>query len=158
MNRFSFIGNLTRDPESRATANGATFCNFTVAVNSRRRAQAQDGQNAQEETMFIRVTVWRQLGENCQRYLSKGRKVYVSGPLRAGTYTASDGNVRISLDVTADDVEFLSPAGSTGSDGTYGASYGSSYASPSASPAAPQSPTAQNNGFEPVTAEDDLPF
>ena len=101
MNSLSIIGNLTNDPTVRATAQGITVCDFTVAVNRR--------QKGDQEADFFRVTAWRQLGENCSRFLSKGRKVAVRGPVSARTYTAKDGSTRVSLEVTAEDVEFLSP-------------------------------------------------
>ena len=109
MNKLFIVGNLTRDPELRSTPNGIPVCTFTVAVNRRRAAGAEAAQ--QPEADFFRVTAWRQLGENCNRYLAKGRKVAVVGAVQVSTYTAQDGTTRASLEVTADDVEFLSPRG-----------------------------------------------
>ena len=109
MNKLFIVGNLTRDPELRSTPNGIPVCTFTVAVNRRRAAGAEAGQ--QPEADFFRVTAWRQLGDNCNRYLAKGRKVAVVGAVQVSTYTAQDGATRASLEVTADDVEFLSPRG-----------------------------------------------
>lgn len=101
MNSLNIIGNLTNDPTVRATAQGISVCDFTVAVNRR--------QKGDQEADYFRVTAWRQLGENCSRFLAKGRKVAVRGPVSARTYTAKDGSTRVSLEVTAEDVEFLSP-------------------------------------------------
>lgn len=81
MNKIILIGNLTRDPELRTTPNGYTVCDFTIAMNRRRSGQQQAGQ--QGDADFFRITAWRQLGENCAKYLSKGRKVFVTGPLSA---------------------------------------------------------------------------
>ena len=148
MNKLMIIGNLTRDPETRVTSTGVSLCQFTVAVNSnRRRSGAQQGDNAQDDTMFVRVTAWRNLGEVCQRYLAKGRKVYAAGPLQARTYTANDGTTRVSLEMNADEIEFLSSGNSAGDGAGAPAPY---------TPAA--APTAQNNGFEAIPADDDLPF
>ena len=104
MNKLTIIGNLTRDPELRTTQQGLNVCDFTVAVNSR-------GQNSQQEADYFRVTAWRQLGENAAKYQAKGRKVCVIGPVSCRTYQANDGSTRASLEVTADDIEFLSPRG-----------------------------------------------
>ncbi len=104
MNKITLIGNLTRDPEVRSTPNGVTVCTFTIAVN-RRFANS----NGERTTDFFRINAWRQLGETCARYLSKGRKVAVIGELQARTYEGKDGTTRMSLDVSADEVEFLSP-------------------------------------------------
>lgn len=105
MNKLTIIGNLTADPEMRSTPSGVTVCAFTVAVN--RRFANSDGDRI---TDFFRVNAWRQLGESCGKYLAKGRKVAVVGELQARTYQAKDGSTRMSLDVAADEVEFLSPA------------------------------------------------
>lgn len=105
MNKCTIIGNLTRDPETRITQSGVSVTSFTVAVNGR----AKQGEQAQ--TDYFRVTAWRQLGENCQKYLAKGRKVCVIGPVAVRTYQSNDGGTRASLEITAEDVEFLTPKG-----------------------------------------------
>ena len=139
MNKLTIIGNLTRDPELRTTSTGLNVCSFTVAVNRRRSANSN-----QPEADFFRVTAWRQLGENCQRYLAKGRKVAVVGSVSVSTYTGNDGTTRASLEVTADDVEFLSSRSDDAAGG---------YA-----PAAPvQAAPVMEKGFQEVDDED-LPF
>ena len=102
MNKLTIIGNLTRDPESRTTATGSTVCSFTVAVNRRRSSQNSN----QPDADFFRVSAWNQLGENCQRYLAKGRKVAVEGSLQTRSYDAQDGSKRYVTEVIADSVEF----------------------------------------------------
>lgn len=105
MNKLFIVGNLTRDPEMRSTRDGIPVCSFTVAVNRRNKgAQAR-----QPDADFFRVTAWRGLGEICGRYLSKGKKVSVVGAVSVSTYTVNDGSTRASMEVTADDVEFLTP-------------------------------------------------
>ena len=104
MNKIVLIGNLTHDPDTRSTPNGVTVCSFTIAVN--RRFASQGGER---QTDFFRINAWRQLGDVCSRYLAKGRKVAVVGELQARTYEAKDGTTRMSLDVSADEVEFLTP-------------------------------------------------
>ena len=111
MNKAFFIGNLTRDPELRTLPSGDSVCSFTIAVNRRRRASAEAGQ---PEADFIRITAWRQLGENCSRFLAKGRKVGVVGTVSASAYMAKDGTARAQLELNADDVEFLTPRGEQG--------------------------------------------
>lgn len=140
MNKIFLIGNLTRDPELRSTQNGVPVCTFTVAVNRRNRQGAEAGQ---PEADFFRVTTWRQQAENCNRYLAKGRKVGVTGTLTLQSYTGNDGQQRYSLEVGADEVEFLSPRGEGGGE-----------ARPAGQPAAPQE---AGTGFVRVD-DDDLPF
>lgn len=127
MNKLTIIGNLTRDPETRVTQSGSSVCSFTVAVNRR-------GQD--DKTDFFRVSAWNKTGETCQKYLAKGRKVAVTGPVSVSTYTGQDGKAYANLEVMAQDVEFLTPKGEQ----------------PAPTPAAPV-----NNGYQEVT-DDDLPF
>lgn len=104
MNKLMIIGNLTRDPEQRVTQAGKTVTSFTLAVNRRGQDNAAD---------FFRVTCWDKLAETAAQYLSRGRKVCVMGPVSASTYQAQDGTTRVSLEVTAHEVEFLSARGET---------------------------------------------
>jgi len=140
MNKLIIIGNLTRDPETRTVASGSTVCSFTVAVNRRRSSQNQN----QPDADFFRISAWNKLGENCQRYLAKGRKVCVVGSVSVSSYESKDGGTRFSLDVFAEDVEFLSPRSENQGGGS---GYGSSNAGNSS----------DSNGFQEVD-DDDLPF
>ena len=107
MNKQIIIGNLTRDPEKRTTRDGVGYTTFTVAVN--RKSKRTDGT---QEVDYFRVTAWRGLGETCAQYLAKGRKVLVIGPSSISVYTGQDGQARGNLEITADEVEFLTPRGS----------------------------------------------
>lgn len=100
MNKLIIIGNLTRAPELRTTPSGHTVCNFDVAVNERR--------GGQDSTSYFRVSAWDKTGESCQRYLSKGKKVFVAGPVSVRTYQSNSGETKVSVEITANDVEFLS--------------------------------------------------
>ena len=99
MNEIIITGNLTRDPEMRSTEAGKNVTNFTVAV---RRPFKSD------ETDFFPVVVWGKQAESCAKYLSKGRKVGVSGFLYSREYKTSDGSPRRVMEICAEDVEFLS--------------------------------------------------
>ena len=100
MNTVMLIGNLVRAPEAKTLANGINLTTFTIAVNGR-------GKDA--DTTYFRITAWRQLAENCSRFLEKGKKVAVLGSVSLSTYTKKDGTGGASLEVNADQVEFLSP-------------------------------------------------
>lgn len=97
MNKLTIIGSLGKDPELRTTQSGINVCTFSVAVNNRKG-----------ETTWFRVSAWRGLAETCSKYLAKGRKVAVVGSVSAQAYMGSDGTAKASLELTADDVEFLS--------------------------------------------------
>lgn len=104
MNQLTIIGNLVKPPILRTTQAGINVCDFTVAVNRRK-----SGNNQQPEADFFRVSAWRQLGENCAKFLHKGSKVCAVGPVSVRTYQTNSGETRASLEVVADDIEFLSP-------------------------------------------------
>lgn len=133
MQKIHLIGNLTRDPETRTTQSGVSVCSFSVAVSRRFPV------NGEKVTDFFNVNAWRGLAETCQKFLSKGKKVAVVGELQPRTYAAKDGTTRVSLDVSADEVEFLSPKGESAQQTYQGA------------------PTAGLEGFESIP-ESDLPF
>lgn len=109
MNKIILIGNLTRDPEIKATPSGVSVATFTIAVN--RKHQDASGERTVD---YFRINAWRQLGENCARYLGKGKKISVIGELQARTYEGKDGTTYLSLDVRADEIEFLSPKDDSG--------------------------------------------
>jgi single-strand DNA-binding protein len=112
MNKVFLIGNLTRDPElSTAGGSGVSVCRFGMAVN--RRFQNKDGSR---ETDFFNITAWRDLGENCAKFIKKGSKVAVSGELQIRNYDDKDGNKRTAVDIIAAEVEFLDKRNSSGDD------------------------------------------
>lgn len=99
MNKICIIGNVTATPTLRTTQSGAQVCGFTVAVNRR----------FEKKTDYFNVNAWRGLSEVCAKYIDKGSKVAVVGELQHRSYEAKDGSTRYSLDISADEVEFLSP-------------------------------------------------
>ena len=103
MNKVVLIGNLTRDPELQTTNGGVSVCRFSLAV-SRRFANA-DGER---ETDFLNIVVWRNIGENCHKFLKKGSKVAIVGNIQSRSYDATDGTKRYVTEVVAEEVEFLS--------------------------------------------------
>lgn len=102
MNKVILVGALGKDPESRTVSSGSTVCSFSLAVTERRGRD-------EETTTWFKVSAWNKLGENCQRYLAKGKKALVVGTVSLSTYEGRDGKTRASLDVFASEVEFLSP-------------------------------------------------
>lgn len=100
MNKIFIIGNVTAAPDLRKTSNGVQVCGFTVAVNRR----------FEKTTDYFRVNAWRGLAEVCSKYVNKGSKVAVVGELQHRSHEAKDGTTRYSLDISADEVEFLSSA------------------------------------------------
>lgn len=104
LNRVFLIGNLTRDPELRYLPSGQAVANFTVAAN---RTYTSNTGEKKEEVSFIRVVVWARRAEVCNEYLRKGSPVFVEGRLQSRSWEAQDGTKRSSLEVIANNVQFL---------------------------------------------------
>ena len=107
MNKITIIGNLTKKPELRTTNDGVSVCGFTVAVN---RPKTKNNQEPGAD--FFNVNAWRALGENCAKFLDKGKKVCVIGRVSLRTWEKEDKH-GASIEVLAEDIEFLSPKEST---------------------------------------------
>ena len=104
LNKILIIGNLGTDPEMRYTPNGNPVTSFNVATN--RTYTTSEGEK-REETEWFRVVAWNQLAEQCNQYLTKGRKVYVEGRLKSDTWTGNDGQLRFTNEINANQVVFL---------------------------------------------------
>jgi single-strand DNA-binding protein len=105
INRVVLTGNLTRDPELRSTQNGTPVCSLRVACNTRRKGPSGDWE---DKPNYFDVTVWGAQGENCARFLSKGRPVAIDGRLEWREWQDKDtGKNRSSVDIIAETVQFL---------------------------------------------------
>jgi single-strand DNA-binding protein len=104
LNRVILIGRLTRDPEMRFTTSGIPVTTFSLAVD-----RSYTNKQGERETDFIDIVAWRQLGELCANYLSKGRLAAVEGRLEIQSYETQDGQKRRVARVVAQNVQFLSP-------------------------------------------------
>ena len=105
LNKVMLIGNLGEDPEVKHLEGGRALCNLRVATNE--KFKGRDGA-LQERTEWHRVTVWGETAENCAKFLSKGRSVYVEGRLQTRSWEdKTDGKKHYATDIVADRVTFL---------------------------------------------------
>jgi len=118
LNKVFIMGNLTRDPELRYVPSGTAVATFTIAVNRVYTSQAGE---KKEEVSFIRVVVWGRRAEVCGEYLSKGSPVFVEGRLQSRSWEGQDGQKRNTIEVIADNVQFLRGAGAAGKPGEHSA-------------------------------------
>ena len=179
LNKVQIIGYLGRDPEMRYTAQGTAVTNINVAVS--RSWKEKDGTD-REETEWFRVVAWDKLGEICNQYLTKGRRVYFEGRLQTRKYTDREGVERFSTDVIATDMVMLDAPNKHGSApdseerdyedqdeapaparrAPVGAANGSG-SRPSAPPSTPAAsrPPARSparNQPQPIESDDEIPF
>src|SRR4051812_18149363 len=110
INRVVLTGNLTRDPVLRDTSSGTPVCGLRIASNTRRKTS---GGEWADKPNYFSVTVWGAQGENCHRFLSKGRAVAIDGRLEWREWTHEDSK-REAVEIVADAVQFLTnPNGNT---------------------------------------------
>jgi single-strand DNA-binding protein len=161
INRVVLTGNLTRDPELRSLQSGMSVCSLRIASNSRRK----EGGEWVDKPNYFSVTVWGAQGENCERFLSKGRPVCIDGRLEWREWTDKDGNKRESIEIVADAVQFLggrddAGGGGYGGGAGAGAGAGNGFTPHSDVPAdvsdfGPAQPVGARNN---APADDDIPF
>jgi single-strand DNA-binding protein len=155
INRVVLTGNLTRDPELRSTPSGMSVCSLRIASNTRRKDNTTGEWT--DKPNYFSVTVWGAQGENCARFLAKGRPVCIDGRLEWREWQGQDGAKRESIEIVADAVQFL---GGREEGASYaGAGAGNGFAPHSDVPAdtsdfSPQPVGARNS----APADDDIPF
>lgn len=113
LNKAMLIGNLTRDPELRYTATGTAICEFSLAINSKRKDKTS-GEYI-EEVSFFDVVAWAKTGEICAQYLKKGKLTLVEGHLKQDRWEdKTSGQKRSKVVVVAENVQFLGGKGEAG--------------------------------------------
>jgi single-strand DNA-binding protein len=105
INKVIIIGRLGNDPEIRYTPSGSAVANFSVATSDTWKDKTTG--EKKERTEWHRIVAWDKLGENCGKYLSKGRQVYVEGRLQTRSYDDKEGVKRYTTEIVAQDVQFL---------------------------------------------------
>ena len=151
-NKVLLLGNLTRDPQLSYTPNQTAVVDFGLATN--RRWTGQDG-TQREETCFVDCRAFGRQAENINKYLSKGRLIFVEGRLTFDSWTGQDGTKRSRHRVTVVNSQFLPGTARQGGDkieqratGTAAAGVGKT----------DQSVGERDSQAEPQKSADDIPF
>jgi single-strand DNA-binding protein len=152
VNKVILVGNLGADPELKYTPSSRPLCNLRIATTEVYKDKS--GQR-QEKTEWHRVTVWGDTAENCNKYLSKGRSVYVEGRLQTRSYD-KDGQKHYATDVVADRVVFLGGGGGGGGGGEGRRQGGGSGGQGGGSSRDSGPPDDADGGLPP--SDDDIPF
>ncbi len=152
INRVVMTGNLTRDPELRSTPSGTSVCSLRIACNTRRKGASGEWE---DKPNYFDVTVWGAQGENCARYLSKGRPVAIDGRLEWREWETESGQKRQAVDIIADSVQFLGGRDDAGT--------GNGFAGPRLDVAGGSDVPIDDRDFQsapaaPAPADDDIPF
>lgn len=155
VNKVILVGNLGADPEVRVLSSGTKTARLRIATS-----ETYTNRNGERvtNTEWHTVNVWRGQAEVAEKYLSKGRQIYVEGKLRTRSYDDKDGITRYVTEIEADSFTMLGG----GRDDSQGGGGGGSYepaqqpqqqASSSSKPAANLAPDSEND-----ETFDDLPF
>ena len=107
-NTVTIIGNLTRDPETKP-AGGTTITKFSIANNDTKKV----GEKYEDNASFFDISAWGKLGETCQNFLAKGKKVSVVGRLKQERWETENGEKRSKVTIDAKEVYFLTPRSDT---------------------------------------------
>jgi len=154
INIVTLVGRLTRDAELKYTNSGYAVCNFSLAVNRRKRSDDQ----WTEEVSYFDVVLFGKRGEAIQQYLGKGKQIAVSGELRQDRWE-QDGQKRSKVVIVASDIQFLGSSGSnsSGGSGSYGGNRNENQSTGSQNKGSfGEFKPSNNNG--PENFEDDIPF
>ena len=150
VNKAIIIGNLGRDPEIKYTQSNVPVANFSVATTESWKDKTSG--EWQEKTEWHRIVAWRHLAERAERYLKKGKQVYIEGRIETRKWTGQDGQDRYTTEIVANQLMLLGRRDEgEGSGGSYGQKESGPKASGGFSP--PDMP--DGNG---VDEDDDLPF
>lgn len=128
VNKVILIGNLTRKPELRQTQSQTSVTTLSIATNDRRKNSSGEYENVAE---YHDVVVFGRTAENCERFLDKGRQVYIEGKLQTRKYTDKDGNERRKTEILSNQVVFLSTKGAAGDSSYSRPSSDSGFSTPS---------------------------
>lgn len=154
INVVTLVGRLTRDSELKYTNTGYAVCNFSLAVNRKKRS----GDQWTDEVSYFDVVLFGKRGEAIQQYLGKGKQIAVSGELRQDRWE-QDGQKRSKVVIVSSDIQFLGSSGgnSGGGSGSYGGSRSENQNNrPSEGGSFGEFKPAGSNG--PEDFEDDIPF
>jgi single-strand DNA-binding protein len=156
LNKVMLIGRLTRDPESRAFANGGKVAKFGFAVNNRRK-NSSTGQ-WEDEPVYLDIEAFNrgEYGKQAdlvEQYLRKGSQVFIEGHLQLDQWTAADGQKRNKLKIVVDNMQFLEARGE-------GSGSRSTAPARRSTPAADESFDQRESALEtsPPRQEEDIPF
>ena len=160
INRVTVTGNLTRNPELKTTQSGTAVLNIGIAVNDRRKNQLTG--EWEDAPNFFTVVAFGNRAEALAKHLRKGSKIAVDGKLRYRAWEAQDGSKRSTVEIVADDIEFMDPRPQNGAQSPSQPAYAPSAPAPAPMPeppapapqTAPQAPAPPSMNL----ADEPIPF
>jgi len=106
VNKVMLLGNVTRDPELKATTGGQSVCTFGLATNRMWKDPKGEKQSLAE---FHNIVAWGNLAEFCHQYVKKGKPLYVEGYLKTRSWDGPEGAKIFRTEIVAENVILLGP-------------------------------------------------
>lgn len=146
VNKVILVGNVGKDPEVRYLEGGASVANFSLATTEFYKNKSGEKVS---QTEWHNIVAWRHLAELSEKYITKGRQLYIEGRITTRSWEDKDGNKRYTTEIVAGSIQLLGRKGDeTGNGQATNASAGKS-----------ESPKVEQPDFsEESPEEDDLPF
>ncbi|HEX7078901.1 MAG TPA: single-stranded DNA-binding protein [Candidatus Eisenbacteria bacterium] len=148
VNKVILVGNLGADPEVRSTPGGQRVANIRLATS--RQWTSQDGQR-QEKTEWHSIVIWGKQADIAEKYLTKGKQIYLEGRLETRSWQDKEGQTRYKTEVICDNFQMLGRAGERNGEGGFDAP--------------PRGGSAPDETYQPANtpgggggSDDDLPF
>ncbi len=104
INKVILVGNVGKDPEIRHLDSGVVVANFPLATSESYTAKNGDKVTSTE---WHNIVLWRGLAEVAEKYVSKGRQLYIEGRIKTRSYDDKDGNKRYITEIVADVMQML---------------------------------------------------
>ena len=139
VNKVILIGNVGKDPDVRYLDNGVAVATFSLATTERGYT-LQNGTQVPDRTEWHNIVLWRGLAQTAEKYVHKGDKLYIEGKIKSRSYDDQNGIKRTIVEIFADNMEMLTPRGT------------------SQSQMAAPAPQAVQQQPMPTDASEDLPF
>jgi single-strand DNA-binding protein len=148
INKVILVGNVGKDPEIRHLDSGVAVANFPLATSESYTAKNGDKVTSTE---WHNIVLWRGLAEVAEKYVTKGRQLYIEGRIKTRSYDDKDGNKRYITEIVADVMQMLGTRGDNQNNDRPEPQYGTNRQEPDGFPGAGE-PDSDNQG------DDDLPF
>jgi len=104
VNKVILVGNVGKDPEVKHLDKGVAVANFSLATTE--NYLAKNGEKV-STTEWHNIVVWRGLAEFAEKYITKGKQLYIEGRLRTRSWDDKEGNKRYTTEIYADTVQML---------------------------------------------------
>jgi len=104
INKVILIGNVTRDPEIRATGNGQAVATLTIATN---RTWVTRDNRKMQSAEYHDLVAWAHLAELCEKYIRKGKLLYIEGYLKSRSWDTPEGTRKFKTEIVVDDLVML---------------------------------------------------